>query len=130
LILDTSAVISVIREERGCDRLVEVIEGAAEVGMGAPTLTEASMVLVGRFGLVGRLALSRFLEDNKVIPIAFDERHWSVAAEAFIRYGKGRHPAALNYGDCMTYATASVVGHSLLFTGDDFAQTDLVSALA
>jgi ribonuclease VapC len=58
--------------------------------------------------------------------IPFDDRHWSVAAEAFIRYGKGRHPARLNYGDCMAYATAKVAGAPLLFVGDDFAKTDIV----
>jgi ribonuclease VapC len=51
-----------------------------------------------------------------------------VATKAFTRYGKGRHPARLNYGDCMTYATASVAGQSLLFTGNDFAQTDIPPA--
>jgi ribonuclease VapC len=79
-------------------------------------------------GLVGRLALGRFLEKNQIVSISFDEHHWSTAAEAFIRYGKGRHPANLNYGDCMTYATAYVADHPLLFTGNDFSQTDLAAA--
>ena len=130
MILDTSAVVAVIREERGEARLVEAIEEAATVGIGTPTLIEASIVLVRRMGVVGRLALARFLEENDVVTIPFDEDHWIVAAEVDIRYGKGRHPAALNYGDCMTYATAYVADNPLLFTGNDFAQTDIPAALS
>lgn len=130
MILDTSAVVAVIREEQDEARLVDAIESAATVGIGTPTLVEASIVLVRRMGVVGRLTLTRFLEENEVVVIPFDEDHWSVAAEADIRYGKGRHPAALNYGDCMTYATARVADHPLLFTGSDFARTDIPSALA
>jgi ribonuclease VapC len=64
-----------------------------------------------------------------VIVIPFDDRHWSIAIQAFIRYGRGRHPAALNFGDCMTFATAHLAARPLLFTGDDFAKTDLAPAL-
>lgn len=129
MILDSSAVVAVIREENDEARLLEAIEKADRVGIGAPTLTETSIVLVRRMGIVGRLALGRFLERNHIVSIPFEERHWNVAAQAFIRYGKGRHPAALNYGDCMTYATAYLADHPLLFTGNDFAKTDLVPAL-
>lgn len=129
MILDSSAVIAVIRAEEGEDRLVEAIENASAVGIGTPTLTEISIVLVRRMGVAGRLALSRFLEEQRVVSIPFDEEQWSVAAEAFIRYGKGRHPAALNYGDCMAYATAQVADQPLLFVGDDFAETDIAPAL-
>lgn len=129
MILDTSAVVAIIREEQGEARLVKAIEGAATVGIGTPTLVEASIVLVRRMGVVGRLALARFLEEKDVVTIPFGEEHFKVAAEADIRYGKGRHPAALNYGDCMTYATASIAEYPLLFVGKDFAKTDLASAL-
>ena len=129
MILDTSAIVAIIREEQGEARLVKAVEGAATVGIGTPTLVEASIVLIRRMGVVGRLALSRFLEEKDVVTISFDEDHFKVAAEADIRYGKGRHPAALNYGDCMTYATASIAEQPLLFIGKDFAETDLVSAL-
>jgi ribonuclease VapC len=130
LILDSSALISVVRDEQGHDRLVEAIEGASQVGIGTPTLTESSIVLVRRFGPVGRSILFQFLRENGVFAVPFDDRHWSVATEAFIQYGKGRHPARLNYGDCMTYATARVAGAPLLFVGNDFAKTDLIPALA
>jgi ribonuclease VapC len=129
VILDTSAVVAIIREEQGEARLVKAIEGVATVGIGTPTLVEASIVLVRRMGVVGRLALARFLQEKDVVTIPFEEDHFDVAAEADIRYGKGRHPAGLNYGDCMTYATARVAEHPLLFTGNDFAQTDIPAAL-
>jgi ribonuclease VapC len=128
LILDTSAIIAVIRDEPDRRILVEAMANAAEVGVGTPTLTEASVVLVQRYGPVGRATLTRFLEENDVIAIPFGDHHWSIAAEAYIRYGKGRHPAALNYGDCMTYATAKVADAPLLFVGNDFTHTDLVAA--
>jgi ribonuclease VapC len=130
LILDTSAVVGVIREEQGEDRLVEAIEEATVIGIGTPTLVEASIVLVRRMGLVGRLALARFLEGNDVVTIPFGEAHWDVAAEADLRFGKGRHPAALNYGDCMTYAIARIADRPLLFLGNDFAKTDIPAALS
>jgi ribonuclease VapC len=130
VILDSSAVVAVIREESDEARLLEAIEKADGLGIGTPTLTETSIVLVRRMGIVGRLALGRFLERNRIVSIPFEERHWNVAAQAFICYGKGRHPAALNYGDCMTYATTYLADRPLLFTGNDFAKTDLVPALS
>jgi ribonuclease VapC len=128
LILDTSAIIAVLRGEVDGDRVIAAIEGANEVALGTPTAVECSVVLVRRYGVVGRLMLSRFLEENSVISIPFDDRHWSIAADAYIRYGKGRHPARLNYGDCMTYAIAKVADAPLLFIGNDFGQTDVVAA--
>jgi ribonuclease VapC len=130
LILDTSAIVAAIREEEGHECVLAAIEGANEIGVGAPTAFECSLVLVGKYGIVGRLMLSRFIEENRVISIPFDDRHWSAAVEAHIRYGKGRHPARLNYGDCMTYATAKVADAPLLFVGNDFAQTDVAAALS
>jgi ribonuclease VapC len=129
LILDTSAIIAAIRGESDSDRVLAAIESASEIGVGTPTALECSMVLIGKYGVVGRLMLSRFLEENSVISIPFDDRHWSLATEAHVRYGKGRHPARLNYGDCMTYATAKVADAPLLFVGNDFSRTDVAAAL-
>jgi ribonuclease VapC len=129
VILDSSAVVAVIREETDEARLLEAIEQADRVAIGTPTLVETSIVLIRRMGVVGQLALGRFLERNGIASISFEERHWNAAAQAFIRFGKGRHPAALNYGDCMTYAIAHLADDLLLFTGNDFAQTDIPAAL-
>jgi ribonuclease VapC len=130
LILDSSAIICVIEEEDGFDDLLAALAAAPRVAVGAPTLFETAVVLIAREGAAGRATLSRFLDQNEIASIPFGERHWTVAAEAFIRYGKGRHPARLNYGDCMTYASAKVADAPLLFVGEDFAETDLTSAVA
>jgi ribonuclease VapC len=117
-----------IREEDGHRRLAAALEGASSVAAGTPTIFEAAMVLTGRTGAPGDRIVSRFLADNGIASVPFDDRHRSAACEAFTRYGKGRHPAGLNYGDCMTYATARLAGAPLLFTGDDFSRTDLEAA--
>ena len=130
MILDSSAVVAMLIEEEGWRRFAEVVEAAEVVGIGAPTLVETDMVMLGPFDLRGGGMVAQFLEENHVIIVPFDEEHRRIAAAAFIHYGKRRHPAALNYGDCMTYATAYVADHPLLFTGDDFSQTDLAPALS
>lgn len=76
----------------------------------------------------GITAVSNFILDFGVVVVPFDEPHADVAAEAFLGFGKGRHRARLNYGDCMTYATARVAERPLLYLGDDFAQTDIQAA--
>jgi ribonuclease VapC len=128
LILDSSAIIAVIRREPGHESIVAAMEAASMLAIGAPTLFETGLVMVRAWDVRGRSLVARFLEEKDISVLPFDERHWSVAAEAFIRYGKGRHPARLNYGDCMTYATAKVAGLPLLFVGEDFARTDVAVA--
>ena len=130
MILDSSAVVAVILGERGHLRVVAAIEDASEVLIGAPTLFETELVITRRYGPRARALVLEFLEENEVLVTPFDGRHWELAAEAFLRYGKGRHPARLNYGDCMTYATARLAGEPLLFVGEDFRLTDLTPALA
>lgn len=98
------------------------------VAIGAPTLFETGMVMIGKMGGSGRGLVAQFLENFEVVVIPFGDAHWRAATEAFGRYGKGRHRAALNYGDCMTYATARIAQKPLLFVGDDFAQTDIEAA--
>lgn len=90
---------------------------------------ETEMVLASREGASGLAALALFFVRNEVMVVPFDDRHRRLATAAFVHYGKGRHPAALNYGDCMTYATARLCGAPLLFVGEDFAKTDLPAAL-
>lgn len=129
MILDSSAVMALLREEDGHELLHLVLEASPLCGIGAPTLFETAMVATGRFGRGGLDLVGAFLDRWRVEVIPFDERHAALAFSAFARYGKGRHPAALNYGDCMTYATARLAEMPLLFTGRDFARTDLASAL-
>jgi ribonuclease VapC len=129
LILDSSAILAVLFEEDGHERIVDAMSDADALAVGAPTLVETGMVAVRAFDLHGKALVSQFLERWSVVVTPFDGRHWQVASEAFIRFGKGRHPARLNLGDCMTYATARVAELPLLFVGDDFAKTDVTPAL-
>ena len=103
----------------------EVLRAAPHIGVGAPTLVETSIVLSSRAGRGGQTALEGILSDRAIVVVPFDDQHWREAVMAFSRFGKGRHPARLNFGDCLTYATARRAGRPLLCIGDDFAQTDL-----
>lgn len=128
MILDSSAILSVLFEEDGHSTVIDTLADAEILAIGAPTLFETGMVAISVFDLHGRALVSQFLERWNVLITPFEARHWRVAADAFIRYGKGRHPARLNFGDCMTYATAQLAAMPLLYVGDDFARTDIPSA--
>ena len=127
MILDTSAIIAVIQEESGHRALLQKLHRAETVGVGAPTLVEVSLVLGSRLANAEDI-LAAFLDLHTVYPIAFGEQHWREASAAFLRFGKGRHRAKLNFGDCLSYATAKVADRPLLYVGDDFAQTDIARA--
>lgn len=125
MIIDSSALVAILLREKGSEPLLDALEAADACRIGAPTLVETAMVLTGRLGDAGRTMLLSLLQEVNVDVLSFGDAHWRIAQSAFVRYGKGRHPAALNFGDCLTYATAYVAGEPLLCVGDDFAQTDL-----
>ena len=125
MIVDSSAVVAIHMREPGADELMRKIAGAEPCGIGAPTLLETTIVLSARSGQDARVLVARFLEEMGIVTIAFGEEHWRVAMDAFIRFGKGRHPAGLNFGDCMSYATAILAGQPLLCVADDFSKTDI-----
>ena len=128
MVLDTSALVSIQIEEPGFQTLFRKIEEAPRVVIGAPILFEAAMVLSARMGTDARFSLSRALRRLEVEVVPFTEEHYEAAVSAFLRYGKGRHPAGLNFGDCMSYALAAVSGLPLLYTGTDFSKTDITPA--
>jgi ribonuclease VapC len=128
VIVDSSAVVAVLKREPLQEEMANKLEDAEVIAIGTPTLFETGIVTIGALGERGRGLLAQFLEAFEVEVIPFGGSHWEVAMEAFLRYGKGRHPAALNYGDCMTYATARLAEKPLLFVGKDFAQTDIQAA--
>jgi ribonuclease VapC len=128
VILDTSAVVAIALSEPGYEKLIAKLKSADTVGIGTPTLTETGLVLSARLGIEPQALLDRFLRDFDVMQVAFGEHHWREALEAFRRFGKGRHPAALNFGDCLSYAAAKLAGHPLLFVGNDLSRTDLETA--
>ncbi|MBZ5631624.1 MAG: type II toxin-antitoxin system VapC family toxin [Acidobacteriia bacterium] len=128
MVLDTSALVSIHIEEPGSQMLFRKIDEAPHVVIGAPILFEAAMVLSGRTGTDARFSLSRGLRRLGVEIVPFTEDHYEAAVTAFLRYGKGRHPAGLNFGDCMSYGLARVSGLPLLYTGNDFSLTDITAA--
>ncbi len=125
MIVDSSAVVAVLLREPGHEPLLEQLGAAARSGIGAPTAVESGIVLTARLGIPGKTLLARFIDEAGMAVIPVTGEHWPLAVGAFVRYGKGRHPAALNFGDCLTYAVAAVAGEPLLCVGDDFARTDL-----
>ena len=128
MIVDSSAVVAVLLRQPGHEVMLERIAQEPRAGIGAPTLAETGIVLAARLGIAGRTVLARFLQESGLVVIPFGEEHWSVAVDAYLRFGKGRHPAALNFGDCLAYAMARLADEPLLCLGDDFAKTDLVLA--
>jgi len=128
LILDSSAVVAVVFREPGHEELDQKMRDAEILGIGAPTLVETGMVLIGKYGDAAKTTIARFRESLDIVVVPFDVAHFEAAAEAFGRFGKGHHPAGLNYGDCMTYAVARVAHEPLLYVGNDFARTDIERA--
>jgi ribonuclease VapC len=125
MILDSSAILSVILGEPHADRIVAHIGAATAVAAGAPTLLETAMVLSTRLKRDPRPLLNEFVREAELEVIPFSREHYEIALDAFQRFGKGRHPAALNFGDCITYAVARIAQLPLLCTGNDFPKTDL-----
>jgi ribonuclease VapC len=128
MIVDASALLTVIFREPGYEPVLAKLESADFVGAGSPTLAETGMVLHARLGEGSRGLLERLLDELAIEELPFGEIHWREAVEAFRRFGKGRHAAALNFGDCLTYAAAKLSGEPLLFVGEDFGKTDLEAA--
>lgn len=91
-------------------------------------MLEAFLVMTGRTGKDARGTLEAFAREVDAVIAPVTEGHWREASQAFLKYGKGRHPAGLNFGDCLTYATARLAGLPVLFKGDDFAATDITVA--
>ena len=126
--LDSSALIAILFGESGHLDLVDRILEADDVRISAPTLVEASLVFAGRRKSPPAGEVEALVKELGVTVVPFAEREGHAAVAAFLRFGRGRHRAALNFGDCLAYAAASVAGDSLLFVGDDFRKTDITPA--
>ena len=125
MVIDTSALMAILTNEVASGRLVQAIEADRTRLVSAATVVEASLVLLGRYGEAGDLQLDRLLKGigAEVVPVGEDQV--ALARDAALRFGRGRHPAALNFGDCFSYALAAARGQPLLFVGDDFSKTDV-----
>ena len=128
IVLDASALVAIVLKETESRRFRSFI-ARHDCIIGAPTRFEAEMVLLSRLGAPAVAALRHLLAARTVETIDFTPEHTKIAFDAFERFGRGRHPAKLNFGDCMAYAVARCANAPLLFKGDDFSKTDIVAVI-
>ncbi len=130
IVVDSSALIAILRWEPEAEPFARAISAAEGSLLSAVSLLETSMVLAGRVdGDAAWLGLDALITRAAMVVVPHDAELAAAAREAFLRYGKGRHRAGLNLGDCASYALAKVRRLPLLFKGDDFSKTDLIAAL-
>ncbi len=126
--LDSSALIAILFGEPGYLDLIDRILAADHVRVGAPTLAETGLVFTGRHGGRNAESIDGLISELGVSVVPFGEAESRLAIDAFRRFGRGRHAAGLNYGDCLSYAMARAAKDTLLYVGDDFAKTDIPRA--
>jgi len=125
MVIDTSALIAILQDEPERRILNEAIEAAESCAMSTGSFLETSMVIESRYGPDGTRDLDLFISKARISLASVDADQAYVARDAFRRYGKGRHAAGLNFGDCFAYALAKMLDEPLLFKGNDFALTDI-----
>ena len=128
MIADTSALIAILLNEPDGEMLSAAIASADPRIISAVSALEASIVIESKKGETGLALLDELLSLAQFEIVAFDDTQQRIARVAYRRYGKGRHPAGLNFGDCCAYALAKVRKETLLFKGNDFNQTDITPA--
>ncbi len=128
MVLDTSAIIAILSAEPERARYIGLLASATDPLISAATLLESSIVMLARTGPAGVKDLDELLAAAGVRCVAVDSSQAVLARDAIARFGKGRSPAALNFGDCFAYALARASGQPLLFMGEDFCKTDIQAA--
>ncbi|HEX3739977.1 MAG TPA: type II toxin-antitoxin system VapC family toxin [Terriglobales bacterium] len=128
MILDSSVLVSILLKESGYEALVQKVKEAAVLFVATPAVVESAIVVSSRLRCDARPLLAGLLYRMSAEIVDFNQEHYEAAVSAYLRFGKGRHAAGLNFGDCMCYALAAVSGLPLLYTGTDFARTDIQSA--
>lgn len=130
IVVDSSALIAVLLAEPNHETFKRTLANSDVSLISAANVLETIQVALGKLGETGRGRVEALIAENRIEIAAFDEQQLSHAIEAFMRFGRGRgHPAKLNFGDCMAYSLAKSLDAPLLYKGDDFALTDLRSAL-
>lgn len=129
MVVDTSALVAILLQEQDSIRYAEAIERAAICLVSAGTALECFAVMQGKKGDEGTRELDRLLLKAAAEIVPFSREHLVAAQQAFRKFGKGRHAAGLNFGDCFGYALAQATGQQLLYKDDDLSKTDVVSAL-
>ncbi|HYG90528.1 MAG TPA: type II toxin-antitoxin system VapC family toxin [Azospirillum sp.] len=130
IVVDTSALIAILKNEPDAALFAKAIGDADDCFLSAVSLLEGGLVAIGLGAESAADDLDDLVRLHEIKIVPFDADLAAIARDAFIRFGKGRHPAGLNMGDCASYALAKALGLPLLFKGDDFSQTDVLSALA
>jgi ribonuclease VapC len=130
MVIDSSAVLAILFAEADDATFADAIEADPTRMMSAVSVLEAGIVVEARKGPAGGRELDLLLHRGRIDIVPFNAQQLELARDAYRRYGKGYHRAALNFGDCCAYALASASGEPLLFKGDDFGHTDITSDLA
>lgn len=128
IVLDTSAILAVLLLEPDAAAYATAIAAEPDRMMSTVSLLEAGLVLASKRGASAVRELNEIVKSAPIQAVPFATEHVAIAHDAFIRFGKGRHRAGLNFGDCASYALAKALGARLLFKGGDFAQTDITPA--
>lgn len=129
MVIDPSAVLAILQNEPERRAFNAAIASADHCALSAASLVELSIVIEARYGTDGQGDLDLFLSTAQISIVSLDREQAEIARTAFARYGKGRHRASLNLGDCFSYALAQWLEQPLLFKGDDFCHTDLQPAI-
>ncbi len=128
MIVDSSAILAILFHEADARRYADAIAAAGPCRMSVATVLETCMVAESRGGAVAADNLDALLESAGIEPVPVTVEQMKAARLAWRRFGRGNHPAALNFSDCFAYALARVTGEPLLFKGEDFPQTDIAAA--
>jgi ribonuclease VapC len=129
IVVDTSALVAILADEPEGVLFDELLRSEPSVAIGPPTLFELNMVAASKKHADGLAIIAGLLEAYRIETRDWGVREAQLALDAFLRFGKGRHPAKLNFGDCMAYALAKSLDAPLLFKGGDFAATDVRRAV-
>ena len=130
MVVDSSALIAVLLAEPEQSEFARILAKSDVTYMSNANVLESIQVAVGKLGEIGRNHLEILIAESQISVVGFDKQQLAHAIDAFMRFGRGRgHPAKLNFGDCMAYALAKSLDAPLLYKGNDFAQTDIRSAL-
>jgi ribonuclease VapC len=129
VVIDASALVAILLGEPEGRRMIDAVAAAGTRLIGAPSLVEATIVILARRGPQGELALAALLSSLDITVVAMSPGAAAAARLAYTRYGKGfASPGILNFGDCLTYGVAMDLGEPLLFKGNDFSRTDVTTA--
>lgn len=129
MVIDTSAIIAILTGEGGSDLLVQALDESDSLQISAASVLETAIVIESRTGAGARKLFDRWLEESSIDVIPVNRAQVEAAREGYRKFGKGHHPAALNFGDCFSYGLAKTLEEPLLFCGNDFSRTDIRSAL-